>query len=169
MVKWLCMLYPTGDYSMRRIHKIFLTGCGYTVLILTLFYLFAALSKFTSQSIATGQFLLILFSGLAISMVEFLYESIKLKKIFRSAIHYFVLLIVFCLVFVISGKISAQSPAAIFIAIVIYTLLYFFILTIVHFVRKAINFADDKLDTKSKPVNNKKKTPYKSLYSESEK
>lgn len=159
---------------MRRIHKIFLTGCGYAVLILSLFYAFAAISKFVSQSIAPGQFILIVSFGFIISLAEFMYEELKVKKIYKCLIHYGVLLIAFCLIFIVSGNISAQKPSAVFVAIILYTILYFAVWAIVHFVRKAINYADDKLEAKSE--NTKKqsrktnnKGTYKPLYGDGDK
>ena len=153
---------------MRRINKLFLTGCGYTVLILTMFYTFAAVSKFISQSIAPKQFTLILFFGFAISAAEFMYEQLKLKKVYKCLVHYCVLLLAFCFIFIVAGNISSQRPAAVFVAIILYTVLYFTIWSIVHFVRKAINKADDALDKKTKNnANEPKKGTYKSLYSDS--
>ena len=159
---------------MRRINKIFLTGCGYTVLILLLFYAFAAISQFTSQAIAPGQFALILSFGFIISLAEFMYEELKLRRLYKCVIHYLLLLVAFCLIFIVSGNISSQRPAAIFVAIFIYTLLYFLVWTIVHYFRKAINYADDKLDakaTKRKPKSNDKKGKeiYKPLYGDGDK
>ena len=151
--------------KMRRINRLFLTGCGYTVLILTMFYAFAAISKFTSQSIAPKQFALILVFGFVISAAEFMYEELKIKKAYKCIIHYCVLLVAFCFIFIVSGNISSQRPATVFIAIVLYTFLYFVIWTIVHFVRKAINSADKKLDEKTKDNDNSsRKGAYKSLY-----
>ena len=154
---------------MRRFHKLFLTGCGYTVLILALFYSFAAISNFVSPAITLGQFGLILASGLIISLAEFMYEQLRIKKAYKCLIHYFVLLVAFCLIFIISGKISAERPAAVFVAIILYTFLYFLILAIVHFSRKAIGRVDDKLDAKAKKNTKQKNTKgYKSLYSDGE-
>lgn len=158
----------TGDWFMRRINKVFLTACGYAILILSLFYAFAAISDFTSDAIAPQQFALILGFGFIISIAEFTYEELKLKKIYKCIIHYFVLLVAFCLIFIVSGNVSSQKPSAIFIAIVLYTVSYFTIYGIVRLVRMSINFADDKLDQrnatdkKSKKDNNK--GTYKSLY-----
>jgi hypothetical protein len=151
---------------MRRINKIFLTGCGYTVLILTLFYAFAAISNFISLAIAPKQFTLILTFGLLIALAEFMYEQLKLKTVYKCLIHYCVLLVAFCLIFIISGNISAKGSSAVFIAIILYTVLYFLIWTIVHFVRKLINKMDDKLDARTQKVEEAKKAkkPYKSLY-----
>lgn len=159
---------------MRRINKIFLTGCGYAVLILSLFYAFAAISKFVSQSIAPQQFALILLFGFVISFAEFLYEELKVKKVYKCLIHYGVLLVAFCIIFVVSGNISAQKPSAVFVAIILYTILYFTIWVIVQFTRKAINKADDKLDARhrkiekhEKKANNK--SAYKPIYRNGEK
>ncbi len=152
---------------MRRINKIFLTGCGYAVFILTLFYTFAAISEFVSPAIAPGQFALILCFGFIISFAEFMYEQLKLRKVYKCLIHYAVLMVAFCLIFIVSGNISAQRPSAIFISIVIYTLLYFVVWFTVHYVRKAINKADDKLDAKTKSSctqKTKNTKVYKSLY-----
>ena len=155
---------------MRRINKLFLTGCGYTILILMLFYAFAAISGFVSKSIAPGQFALILFFGLLISLAEFMYEQLKLRKVYKCLIHYGVLMVAFCMIFIISGNISAQRPAAVFGAIFIFTVLYFTLYAIVRLVRGAIDRADDKLDEKSKNKEEKasNKGTYKSLYSDGE-
>lgn len=153
---------------MRRINKLFLTGSGYAILILSLFYIFAAVSNFVSQSIAPAQFALIVTFGFVIALAEFMYEELKVKKTLKCLIHYAVLLVAFYLIFVISGNISVQRPAAVFGAIVLYTALYFTVYAIVHFVRRAINKADDKLDERTSKKNSetKKKSSYKSLYSD---
>lgn len=155
---------------MRRINKLVLTACGYSILILSLFYIFAAVSQFVSKSIAPGQFALIVTFGFVISLAEFMYEELKIKKVLKCLVHYGVLLVAFCLIFIISGNISVQRPSAVFGAIVIYTVLYFAVYAIVHFVRRAINKADDSLDkrTAQKTVKTKKTNSYKSLYSDGE-
>lgn len=163
-------IHVRSFYIMRKINKVFLTGCGYAVLILTLFYAFAAISKFVSQSIAPGQFALILTFSFVISFAELLYEELKIKKVYKCFIHYAVLLVAFCLIFVISGNISSQRPSAVFVAIIVYTVLYFTIWAIVHFVRKAINKADIKLESRTNKADAKAgksgKKPYKSIYSD---
>ena len=155
---------------MRRINKLFLTGCGYAILILTMFYIFAAVSQFVSQAIAPGQFALILVFGFIISLAELMYEELKLKKALKCIIHYCVLLVAFCLIFIISGNISAQRPSAVFGSVVIYTVLYFTVFAIVHLVRSAINKADDNLERRhaahEKKSQKNKKGTYKSLYSD---
>lgn len=168
MVKYLRILYPIRRLMMRRIHKIFLTGCGYAVLILTMFYAFAAISKFVSTAIAPAQFVLILTFGLIIAFAEFMYEQLKLKKILKCLIHYCVLLAAFCFIFIMSGNISTKRPSAVFVAIILFTFSYFAIFAIVNFARKAINALDDKLEAKNQKSgeSTQKKKGYKSLYSD---
>lgn len=152
---------------MRRINMLFLRGCGYAILILTLFYIFAALSSFVSLAIGPLQFALITGFGFIISLAELIYEELKLKRICKALIHYGVLLIAFCVIFIISGNISSQRPSAIFAAIIIFTVLYFALYVLIHFTKKAINAADNKLDTSTKRKNvTKKEEPYKSIYSD---
>ena len=154
------------EYYMRRIHKMFLSGCGYAILILILFYAFAAMSGFNSQSIAFGQFALILTFGFIISLAEFMYEELKVKKLLKCLIHYGVLLMAFYVIFILSGNIAANRAGAVFVAVIIYTALYFILYVIVHFTRRAINRADDHLDRKTaqKSAAANKKSTYKSLY-----
>lgn len=153
---------------MRRINKIFLTGCGYTILILSLFYAFAAISELISPAIAPQQFSLILTFGLLIALAEFMYEQLKIKKVFKCLIHYCVLLVAFCFIFIMSGNISKKGPSTVFVAVILYSVLYFVIWTIVHFTRKVINAMDDKYEARNKKVQATKeeKKPYKSLYSD---
>lgn len=153
---------------MRRINKLILTACGYAILMLTLFYAFASISQFVSKSIPPQKFALILFFGFIIALAEFMYEELKLKKIYKSLIHYAVLLVAFCVIFIVSGNISSSRPSAIFASIVIFTAAYFAILALVHFARKAINSADDKLDKReaNKTPKEKSKGSYKSIYSD---
>ena len=149
---------------MKKIQKMLLTGCGYTVLILALFYIFAGISKFTSQSIAPGQFALIALFGFIISLAEFAYDILSIKKIYKSILHYVVLLIAFCAIFIFAGNIKAQNPSVIFVAIVIYSVLYFAILAIASFAKKTVNKADKALDARLVKKNTKPSKPAKSTY-----
>ena len=154
---------------MRRINKLFLTGCAYTVIILALFFIFAAISKVATAEISPRQFTLVLAFGMIISCAEFMYEALKIKKIYKCLIHYFVLMIAFYVVFIKFGKLSSQGPARVFVAIFLYTAFYFIVWTIVHFLKKGINKADDALDKKTANIPaTKSKGAYKSLYSDSD-
>ena len=153
---------------MRRLEKLFLSGCGYTVLILALFYLFAAISKFASPAILPKNFFLILAFGMIISCADTLYDVLNVKKVLKAIIHYFVLLIMFCVVFLISGNIAGDKSASIFIAIFVFTVLYFVLLLIVTLIKKTVNAADNIVEKKSKKGTDtkakKSKEAYKPLY-----
>ena len=150
---------------MRKIEKLFLTGCGYSVLILTLFYLFAALTKFVSPAITTAQFTIIVVFGMLISLAELLYNTLKIKKIARCFVHYAVLFIAFFVIFIIMGKTTSGKAPAIFVAIVLYTILYFTLWLIIHLIRKTISAVDDKIDSRAPKSKTQKETKeYKPLY-----
>ena len=152
---------------MRKIEKLFLTGCGYSVLILSLFYIFAAITEFVNPAIKPGQFVLILLFGMIISLAELLYDILKVKKVFKCLIHYAVLFVAFFMIFVISGNIISTKAAGVFIAVVVYTFFYFFIWLITNLVRRTIGIADNKLESKFRKITNEKKpqkNEYKSLY-----
>ena len=151
---------------MRKTEKLLLTACGYTVLILALFYVFVGFSKgFKTPAISASQFLLILLFGVAISAAELMYNALKLNKVWRCLIHYSLLLVVFIVVFILSGNIIPGKSGAIFVAIVVYTMLYFATWMITQLIKKTVNIVDNKIDSKQKnnPQPNKKK-PYQQLY-----
>ena len=153
---------------MRKFEKLILTGCGYTVLILTIFYTIIALTRgFKTPAISSSLFALILTSGFAITGAELMYNTLKLNKALRCIVHYLVLLVVFLLIFIVYGKMITGNSSNIFVAIVVYTLLYFPMWFITHLIKKTISFADDKIEKKtkasSKGVKNQK-SEYKPLY-----
>lgn len=151
---------------MKKLEKALLTGCGYTVIILALFYLFAALTKFVSPAITTGQFFLILLFGMIISAIGLLCSLLNVSSILRCIIHYLVLLVAFCFIFIVSGNISSGKASAIFVAIVIYTVLYFVLWFTVTLIKKTVSLADAKLESKKGKKAAPKKEPYKPLYRE---
>ena len=150
---------------MRKIERLLLTACGYSIFILTMFYVFAVLTNFTSPAIIPSQFALILLFGFIIALAEFLYNILKLKQALRCFIHYGILLLAFCIIFIISGNI-ASKPSAVFVAVIIFTMLYFTTWGTVKLVRKTVTKADDYLDRKETSKSPIRKNEYKSLYRE---
>ena len=155
--------HSTDGGKMRRIEKTLLTGCGYTILILTLFYAFASISKLTSPAITFTRYLAILFFGFLISFTELAYNALAMKKWLRSLIRYGVLLLAFCVVFVITGNIKSGKAPAIFAAVIIFTLFYFSILGLTSLIKKTVKLSDDKIDRLPKKAA-KPKQEYKPLY-----
>ena len=144
---------------MKKIESILLRATGFTVAILFLFYLFAIATSFIDPLISFPTFMLILAFGFIISLSTLIFEIKSLKPIFRILIHYAVLLIAFCAVFVNSGNLSAGGDAAIFTAIAIFTVLYAVIFALTYLVLRSVKAADTKLDAKlesEKSKDNKK-------------
>lgn len=158
-----------GD-KMKRLERTLLAGCGYTVLILTLFYAFAAVSKFTSAAITFPTYLLIAGFGFIISFAELMYNSLQLKNWIRGLIHYGVLLTAFIAIFIISGNIKSGRASAIFAAIILFTMLYFAFWGVTSLIKKTVNYADDRLGSRAPKIKAEKpKNEYKPLYSSDEK
>lgn len=149
---------------MKRFENILLKGCGFAILILTLFYIFALINDFNTATIEFSTFALILAFGMIISLTTMLLGLKKLSLPLRILIHYASLMLAFCLVFMASGNISADSPAKIFSAIIIFTFLYALLFGVVYFIKKAVNTVDSKVNKRTKK-NTEKKSEYKSLYS----
>ena len=143
---------------MKRLERFCLRGCAYTVLLLSAFYLFAALTETVGQFMPTGRFFLIMLFGFIISLAELVYEQLKFKFIVRGLIHYAILLCFFFIVFVLSGNLVIKGAATVFAAVIIFTLLYFAVYAIVHFSGKGISELDRKLDKKSNADKAKKRT-----------
>ena len=145
---------------MRTIEKLLLKACSYTVLILIMFYTFARTSNFTNAYIDFGTFAIFLLFGAAISLADLVLGEVRLRVVYRIMIHYAVLLIAFCTVFVSMGKISLKSAGAVFTSIVIFTILYAIMFGMVYIIRRAADKGDDFLAAKAKNKahqNNEKK------------
>ena len=150
---------------MKKLENILLRGTAYSVLILIIFYLFAIVGQLTEPAITFPTFVLIVAFGLIISASELVFSIKSLKTPLRVLIHYAALLAAFCAIFVFSGNLSADGPAAIFSAVVIFTFLYALVFVIVYFSRRAIRLADKKIGKQvEKSRANDKKPEYKSLY-----
>ena len=151
---------------MKKIENLLLKAAGYTVLIICLFYLFAATGDFTEAAITFPTFAVILIFGLLISFTELVFLIDRLKTVLKFLIHYSVLLIAFTVIFIITGNLSSGGAGVVFSALIIFTFLYALIFTLVYFIRKFIRYADRKVDTrlakKKQPI--AKKSEYKSLY-----
>ena len=157
---------------MNRIEKTLLYGCSYSVLIMAVFYLFALISGFTSTSVDAKTFFLCLCFGMLVSVMEQVYQSISLGFVYRAMIHYAVLLVAFCIIFVSIGGISGAGRTSTFVSIVVFTLLYLLIFLFVHFTRRGINKCESKIAKKQaikqKSAGNagkkEEKKPYTPLY-----
>ena len=149
---------------MKFIENLVMKACAYTVLILSLFYLFGTLSNFSAAYINFPTFLIVFAFGIVIAIAGLLLNLKKLKKWLRILLHYTLLLMTFCVVFIIRGNLSAGGSSTIFSAIIIFTALYFAIFGIVYLIKRTVKSADKTLDKYRKADVKTEKTAYKSLY-----
>jgi hypothetical protein len=151
---------------MKKLEKILLFGSSYCILILTVFYLFALISGFTSTDLSAKTFFLSLLFGMIISFMEEVYKALKIGTVFKIMIHYAVMLFAFCLIFVAGGNISASGGTSVFVAVVIFTVMYALFYVIIHYLRRGIKSIDEKIATphKSGEKEAKKTATYTSLY-----
>ena len=157
---------------MRRIEKLLLFGCGYTVLLLTILYLFFNIVGFEQRSIGFGRFMLVLGFGMIISLAGTVFEMLQLKTVYRCLIHYALLLSAFSIIFIAGDFFNITGPASVFIAIVCFTLLYFVIWLLTDLIKRAVDVADNKIEkkigkaTNTKDTGNKKnnKSTYQPIY-----
>ena len=110
---------------MKTFEKLCLKACGYTVLLMCCFYLFAAIANLEGQYMPVSRFLTLLLYGFIISLAELIYNVLNLKKWQRGALHYVILLSSFLIVFIISGNLVIKGPASVFSAIILFTVAYF--------------------------------------------
>ena len=151
---------------MKTIENILLKACGYTVFILTLFYLFGLLSEIGAAFINFSTFLTIALFGLLISLAELVFKIEKIHTALRVLIHYIVLLIAFNVIFIASGNLSANTTGQIFSAIIIFTVFYVIMFGLVYIFRRFIQKTDKCIDTKraKNNIDNRKENEYKPLY-----
>jgi len=153
---------------MKRLENFVLKACSYTVLIVTLFFLFTLITNFTEAAIKIGTFMLILLFGFIISLADLFFGIEKIGKAFKVLIHYGALLVTFIVVFVVFGNISGGGAGAVISAIFIFTALYAVIFPIIYFTKKGLSSADKKIDGKM-PKKTKQKQPYRSIYGKDDK
>ena len=155
---------------MKKIENLLLHSTAYTVLILLIFYIFGAASDFTDAYISFPTFLTILGFGAIISVAGMIFSIKKIHLALRALIHYIVLLVAFCVIFITTGNISSGGQGAIFISVAIFTVFYFTIFAISLAVISAVRKADENIDKKIKAELKKeaKTAKYKSLYKSEE-
>ncbi len=143
---------------MRRIEKMLYSGAGYTILIMTFFYIFAIAAELEGTSIGIGKFFLILAFGMIAAGAELVYELLSVKRIIRSVIHYAILLVAFCVIFIAGDFFNITGPASVFVAITLFTVIYLVFVGIVCLIRRSVQRADNALEGKIKKRANNGKT-----------
>ena len=151
---------------MKTLENLLLKACGYTVLILGLFYLFGTVTGSNVTLISAKSFLTIALFGLLISLSGLLLHIKKIHIIIRVLLHYLLLLASFYAVFILSGNIKTENAGQVFVAAIIFTLFYALMFGFVYIIRLVIAKTDKMIDEKnSKNIPQKaKKSSYKPLY-----
>ena len=122
---------------MKRLSEILSRGCVYTVVLTFLICLFG-LGIEGTPSLPVGQFLVLTAIGMILSLAQNIFLLQTIRLIYRFLIHYGVLLVLFEVLFVFTGKITTGGPTGIFVSATVLTILYVLVATAVYFILKAI-------------------------------
>ncbi|MBO4283758.1 MAG: DUF3021 family protein [Clostridia bacterium] len=111
------------------IRKILTSSCVICTVISVFFYFIAAIvnkveSLFNESAVTFRQFLLILLFSFLVALANRLLSVSRLHVALRVLIHYATLLAAFLVVFIWAGKLKINGPAAVFLSIMIFTVLY---------------------------------------------
>lgn len=152
---------------MKKIEETILKACGFSVLILLLFFAFATSTNYPTAVINFSTFAVIVGFGFVISLASLVLQIQKVNLVIRFLIHYATLLIAFCAIFLSIGNIGTGSSSKVFVAIVLFTIFYFILLGISYLFKRISNFLDKRINSKygTKTKAEAKKEAYKSLYS----
>ena len=146
---------------MKRVKEFILQSCGYTVLIAFLLYAVLAISGVTDQGIPILKFLAVFGYGLLTAAAGLAYRELPIKKLLRLLIHYSILLLGFVILYLASGAARENVGAKVFVAVVIFTILYAIAAGVIAFIYRAR--ADLPSEKKEKlRATEEKKPAYKS-------
>lgn len=146
---------------MKRLEGFLKNCCTYTVVILAIFYIFAATNNFGDKGISFGRFALITLFGAVVAAADHIF-LLKVSKLVSVALHYCVLLFAFSMIFVVSGVVGSAG-SKIFIALVIFTLFYVSLFLAVYFAKLGLARLESGLDKKI-PQKKTNKTEKKAEY-----
>jgi uncharacterized membrane protein len=141
---------------MKKIEQLLLTSCGFTVLMASILYFLGALVGVENNGMPFGSFALTFVFGVMISLANLVLKYDKLTKWIRIAIHYSVLMLAFCILFVGSGKITNGTQGSFFAAVVVFTFLYALVFICTYFATKLMRRADRKIDKRIADKNKNK-------------
>lgn len=130
---------------MKKIEKFLLTGTAFTVGVMLVFFL---LSKSFGVDAYLGlfNFFICLLIGFAINSANLIFKILSLQIWFKVPIHFAALLVFYIPFLYVSIPDFMQRPAAVFIAIMIYTILYAIFTLAVFGIKKGISTLDNKLE-----------------------
>ena len=143
-----------------KIKNLLLNSCALSVLITSVFFLFAKISApEIIPAIQIGKYFLVLLFSLVIVGATLLFSIKRLNKLIALLIHYAISLVAFLLTFI---SFDESRPMRTLIFIVFFTLLYAAIFAASIGIEKALKKVDRHLEKKT--VTTKVKSEYKPRY-----
>ena len=129
---------------MKKIEKFLLTGTAFTVGVLFVFFL---LSKAfgVDAYLKFFNFFICLLIGYAITTASLIFKIKSLQIWFRVPIHYAALMAFYIPFLYVAIPDFMERPAAVFIAVMIYTIIYAILTVAVWGIKKLVNKLDDKI------------------------
>ena len=145
---------------MKHIYKFILEGCGLSVLITSIFFVFEGIaSPEITPALPISRYFLILLFGFIVVGANLLFNIKNLNRLAALAIHYLAIFVAFLTVFV---GLDGMTAKKFFIYAVIFTILYAIIFAVVISVKKLTSKADDRISART-PAS-KKQAEYKPRY-----
>ena len=115
---------------MNRLRQVLVRGCVLNTVLSVLFFLIVAAineteSAFSQVALTLKDYLLLVLCSFVLSAAVLIFR-LRMRFIFRLLIHFFVLGTVYFTAFILLGKlnISFETPATVFIAIMLYIFFY---------------------------------------------
>ena len=131
---------------MKKIEKFLLQGTAFTVGVLLVFFLLAKAFDVDAY-LKLANFFVCILIGYAINAANLIFKIKKLQIWFKVPIHYAALMAFYIPFLYISIPDFMQRPAAVFVAIMIYTILYALLTVAVWGIKKIVKTLDNKLET----------------------
>ena len=152
---------------MNRIKALLLSACAYTVLILTVFFMFASVGSGELALLSFRSFLILFLIGCIISLSKLIFLIEKPAYYFKVIIHFTVLLGSFMWLLHTIGYLASKAPSTYFVLIFAFAIIYAAVSVASHFVKKFSKRVGAKIDKKlgeRRASKDKKKSEYKPLY-----
>ena len=152
---------------MKKIEAFILESCGFTVMLTLISYAIVAMTNLADKQLSILKFLAILGYGVAIAAARALYRYLPFHKAACIMMHYSILLVGFLILYLSASKARGVSPAKVFIAIILFSILYtLFMLAAsgVHRLLQRLEKPEDKNTSTTSKKQPAKSAPTKSAY-----
>ena len=136
------------------IRRVLTSSCIVCTVISVFFYFLAAIVNeveelFDETAVTFRQFLLILLFSVLVALANRLLSVRRLHVALRVLIHYATLLAAFLVVFIWAGKLKISGPASVFLAIMIFSVLYLVFFLAAFFTLRFLGSPEEKKKNES--------------------